>query len=73
VVNGSAKSVTIDQSLEGLYTPRYDGYHFNLIGLPFAPSKITVDGKSVKEFQINDDKTVEFKFSKNFKHIEISK
>jgi alpha-glucosidase len=73
VVNGSTKSVTIDQSLEGLYTPRYDGYHFNLIGLPFAPSKITVDGKSVKEFQINDDKTVEFKFSKNFKHIEISK
>jgi alpha-glucosidase len=73
VVNGSAKSVTIDQSLEGLYTPRYDGYHFNLIGLPFAPSKITVDGKTVKEFQINDDKTVEFKFSKNFKHIEISK
>jgi alpha-glucosidase len=73
VVNGSTKSVTIDQSLEGLYTPRYDGYHFNLIGLPFAPSKITVDGKSVKEFQINDDKTVEFKFSKNFKHIEISR
>ncbi len=73
VVNGSAKSVTIDQSLEGLYTPRYDGYHFNLIGLPFAPSKITVDGKGVKEFQINDDKTVEFKFSKNFKHVEISK
>ncbi|MFC0515200.1 glycoside hydrolase family 31 protein [Mucilaginibacter angelicae] len=73
VVNGNSRSVTIDQSLEGLYTPRYDGYHFNLIGLPFAPSKITVDGKSVKEFQINEDKTVEFKFSKNFKHIEISK
>jgi alpha-glucosidase len=73
VVNGSSRSVTIDQSLEGLYTPRYDGYHFNLIGLPFAPSKIKVDGKGVKEFQINDDKTVEFKFSKNFKHVEISK
>jgi alpha-glucosidase len=73
VVNGSSRSVTIDQSLEGLYTPRYDGYHFNLIGLPFAPSKIKVDGKDVKEFQINEDKTVEFKFSKNFKHIEISK
>jgi alpha-glucosidase len=73
IVNGSTKNLTIDQSLEGLYTPRYDGYHFNLIGLPFAPSKITVDGKGVKEFRINDDKTVEFKFSKNFKHIEISR
>jgi alpha-glucosidase len=73
VVNGSAKNLTIDQSLEGLYTPRYDGYHFNLIGLPFKPSKIKVDGKDVKDFRINDDKTVEFKFSKNFKHVEISK
>ncbi|QTE37330.1 glycoside hydrolase family 31 protein [Mucilaginibacter gossypii] len=73
VVNGSSKNLTIDQSLEGLYTPRYDGYHFNLIGLPFTPSKIKVDGKEVKEFQLNDDKTVEFKYSKNFKHIEISR
>ncbi|WPU97340.1 glycoside hydrolase family 31 protein [Mucilaginibacter sp. cycad4] len=73
VVNGSNKNLTIDQSLEGLYTPRYDGYHFNLIGLPFKPSKIKVDGKDVKDFRINDDKTVEFKFSKNFKHVEISK
>lgn len=73
VVNGSSRELTINQSMEGLYTPRYDGYHLNIIGLPFKPSKIIADGKVVKDFIINADGTVEFKFSKNFKHIEIIK
>jgi alpha-glucosidase len=73
VVNGSSRELTINQSMEGLYTPRYDGYHLNIIGLPFKPSKIIADGKVVKDFIINTDGTVEFKFSKNFKHIEIIK
>ncbi|MGF7038310.1 glycoside hydrolase family 31 protein [Mucilaginibacter lappiensis] len=73
VVNGSTRELTINQSMEGLYTPRYDGYHLNIIGLPFKPSKIIADGKVVKDFIINPDGTVEFKFSKNFKHIEIIK
>jgi alpha-glucosidase len=73
VVNGSSRELTINQSMEGLYTPRYDGYHLNIIGLPFKPSKIIADGKVVKDFIINPDGTVEFKFSKNFKHIEIIK
>lgn len=73
VVNGDDQHLTIHQSLEGLYTPRYDGYHFNLIGFPFKPSKITVDGKDVKEFTLNDDNTIEFKYTKTFKHIEISR
>jgi alpha-glucosidase len=50
VVNGKCQKLTIGQSLEGLYTPRYEGYHFNLIGLPFKPSKIVVDGKTVTDF-----------------------
>jgi alpha-glucosidase len=73
VVNGNSRELTINQSMEGLYTPRYDGYHLNIIGLPFKPSKIIADGKVVKDFIINTDGTVEFKFSKNFKHIEIIK
>jgi alpha-glucosidase len=73
VVNGSTRELTINQSMEGLYTPRYDGYHLNIIGLPFKPSKIIADGKVGKDFIINPDGTVEFKFSKNFKHIEIIK
>jgi len=64
---------TIQQSMEGLYTPRYDSYRFNLLGLPFKPSKIIADGKEMKAFTVDKNKTVEFNFSKNFKHIEIIK
>lgn len=73
VVNGNSRQLTINQSMEGLYTPRYEGYHLNIIGLPFKPGKIVADGKAVSDFTINTDGTVEFKFSKNFKHIEILK
>jgi alpha-glucosidase len=73
VVNGNSKKLTIGQSMEGLYTPRYEGYHFNIIGLPFKPAKITVDGKTVTAFTINTDGTMEFKYSKKFVQIEITK
>ena len=59
--------------MEGFYTPRYDGYRFNIIGLPFMPSKITIDGKDVADFAINNEKVLEFKYTKNFKHVEIKK
>jgi len=71
VVNGKAGLLTIQQSMEGLYTPRYETYHFNIIGLPFKPSKIFADGKEVTYFSIGEKNTLEFKFSKNFKQIEI--
>jgi alpha-glucosidase len=73
VVKGDGKMFTIQQSMEGLYTPRYDGYHFNLLGLPFKPRKIVADGKEIANFATSKDKITEFKFSKNFKHIEIYK
>ena len=73
VVKGDERSLTIQQSMEGLYTPRYDGYAFNLLGLPFKPSKITVDGKQINNFVVDKNKNVTFNFSKNFKHIEILK
>ncbi|SDT41079.1 alpha-glucosidase [Mucilaginibacter mallensis] len=73
VVNGDNKKLTIQQSMEGLYTPRYEGYHFNLLGLPFKPGKIVADGKEITSFTTGKDKVTEFKFSKNFKHIEIYK
>jgi alpha-glucosidase len=59
--------------MEGLYTPRYETYAFSVSGLPFKPSKITADGKNIKDFAVNADKILEFKYSKNFKKIEISK
>ena len=65
--------MTIQQSMEGLYTPRYEGYHFNIAGLPFKPYKIVADGKEITEYSIDKNKNLEFNFSKNFKHIEILK
>jgi len=73
VVSGDEKKMTIEQSMEGLYTPRYDGYHFNIAGLPFKPYKIVADGKEITEYSIDKNKNLEFNFSKNFKHIEILK
>jgi len=73
VVNGNSRELTIQQSMEGLYTPRYEGYHLNIIGLPFRPAKVIADGKIVSDFIVNPDGTINFKFSKNFKRVEITK
>jgi len=73
VVNGDSKTFTIQQSMEGLYTPRYESYKFNLTGLPFKANRIVADGKEITNFTVNKNKVVEFNFSKNFKHIEIYK
>ena len=73
VVKGDAKSLKVEQSMEGLYTPRYEGYKFNIMGLPFKPGKIVVDGKTITDFKVDKNKNVEFDFSKNFKQIEVLK
>jgi alpha-glucosidase len=72
VVSGKKSLLTVQQSMEGLYTPRYESYHFNIIGLPFVPTKILADGKEV-HYSIDDSNCLEFKFTKNFKQIEIMK
>ncbi len=73
VVKGKENKLTIQQSMEGLYTPRYENYNFNIIGLPFKPSRIIADNRDITDFVINKDKTVELRFPKNFKQIEILK
>ncbi|MDB5062878.1 MAG: glycosyl hydrolase, partial [Mucilaginibacter sp.] len=73
VIKGTAEKLTIQQSMEGLYTPRYEGYHFKINGLPFKPSKVVADGKDIATISSNPDKTYEFKFRKNFKQIEVFK
>lgn len=72
-VNGDSKSFRVEQSMEGLYTPRYEGYKFNIMGLPFKPSKIVVDGKNITNFKLDKNKNLMFDFSKNFKSIEVLK
>ena len=72
VVSGKGTSMTILQTMEGLYTPRYDNYAFCVAGLPFKPAKIIADGKEITDFTFSaEQKVLEFKFTKTFKHIEV--
>lgn len=72
VVNGDHKSMTIVQTVEGLFTPRYETYDLKIIGLPFTPSKVLIDGKEfTNDLEFDGLKRVRIKSSKNFKRIEI--
>jgi alpha-glucosidase len=72
VVNGDERSMTIVQTIEGLFTPRYETYDLKIIGLPFAPSKVLIDGKEfTNSLEFDDLKRLRIKSSKNFKRIEI--
>ncbi|MGV3508256.1 MAG: DUF5110 domain-containing protein, partial [Sphingobacteriaceae bacterium] len=73
VVKGDTESCTIKQSSEGLYTPNYETYELKLIGLPFQPSKVLVDGKEQQNLSLNFDelKRVVIKANKNFKEIQV--
>jgi len=66
VVKDKPNKLTIQQSMEGLYTPRYENYEIKIIGLPFKPVRIVADNKEVKDFVINKDKSLKLKLRKNF-------
>lgn len=72
VVAGKDRKLTIQQSMEGLYTPRYENYHLNIIGLPFKPTRIIADNNEIKDFVIASDKTVQLKLRKNFMQLVIN-
>ncbi|MFD2160977.1 glycoside hydrolase family 31 protein [Paradesertivirga mongoliensis] len=72
VVKGDAGSCIIRQSSEGLYTPRYETYELKLIGLPFQPSKLIIDGKEQQQsLNFDELKRVVVKANKNFKEIQV--
>src|SRR6185437_6655988 len=71
VVNGNRNRLTIHQSMEGLYTPRYENYEFNIIGLPFKPVRIIADNVEIKDFVIEKDKSTKLKLRKNFTQLLI--
>ncbi len=72
VVNGDQRSMTIVQTIEGLFTPRYETYDLKIIGLPFAPSNVLIDGKEFpNSLEFDDLKRLRIKSSRNFKRIEI--
>jgi len=72
VVRGDAASLLLKQSIEGLYTPSYESYDFNVIGLPFTVKKIVVDGQEISSFYMDNKSCLRFKSLKNFQHIHRS-
>jgi alpha-glucosidase len=72
VVLGDEKSMTVEQSWQGMFTPSYDTYHIKVIGLPFAPKSVSRDGKKVKEFSMDEvTGNLEMVVFKSFKKLEI--
>ncbi|TZF82826.1 glycoside hydrolase family 31 protein [Pedobacter sp. BS3] len=72
VVNGDASSFTIRQSIEGLFTPRYETYDLKIISLPFKPARIVVDNKDYAGSLEEDElKCIRIKVNKNFKYIQV--
>ncbi len=72
IVNGNKSTLTIEQFIEGLFTPRYEYYELRIIGLPFKIHKIVIDGKEQKDFEKANETTIKIKAFKNFKTIHIS-
>lgn len=70
-VKGDGKNLFIEQRTEGLYTPNYELYDYNVIGLPFEVSKIFVDDKELSDFAIDERRCLKFKSNKNFVKIKI--
>lgn len=70
-VKGSASRLDIHQQLEGLYTPNYEWYNFNFIGIPFEVNKVYIDGAEIKDFQVDDQNCFRFKTNKNFSEIQL--
>ncbi|RZK78713.1 MAG: DUF4968 domain-containing protein [Pedobacter sp.] len=70
-VKGGTNNLVIEQSRTGLYTPNYELYNYNVVGLPFNVTKITVDEKDITDFTIDDRNCLRFKSNKNFTIIKI--
>ncbi|PRY55387.1 alpha-glucosidase [Arcticibacter pallidicorallinus] len=72
VVKGDDHSLSIRQFSEGLYTPRYETYDLKLIGLPFLPTRVIIDGKEQQvELEFDALKRVRINANKNFKEIQV--
>jgi len=73
VVKGNEKCMSIQQSSEGLFTPRYELYDLKIIGLPFMPSRVTINGTDLEDWSIDDRKQLCMKVNKNFREIQLLK
>lgn len=69
-VKGNGKNLSIQQAIEGLYTPSYELYDLTIIGVPFVVSKVFTDDKETT-FTLDGEKKLKFKTNKNFLNIKI--
>ncbi|WP_028295498.1 glycoside hydrolase family 31 protein [Olivibacter sitiensis] len=69
-IKGEKSSFRINQSVEGLFTERYEAYVFCIIGLPFLPAQVIVDDKHVA-FEIDDNGMMRCEVTKKFQLIWI--
>ncbi|WP_449438933.1 DUF5110 domain-containing protein [Pedobacter steynii] len=70
-VKGTQYALTIEQTRSGLYTPNYELYNYNIVGLPFNVNKITVDDIEITDYALDELNCLRFKSNKNFTTIKI--
>jgi len=71
-VKGTDTNLVIEQSQAGLYTPNYELYNYNVVGVPFTVNKITVDDKEITDYTLDELNCLRFKSNKNFTIIKIN-
>ncbi|GAA4791095.1 glycoside hydrolase family 31 protein [Olivibacter ginsenosidimutans] len=69
VLIGDKNSLTLNQSIDGLFTERYETYQLYFIGLPFNINRIRIDNKLV-EWKSEDGIPV-VEVSKDFKNLVV--
>jgi len=70
IVKGNKNNLIINQSVDGLFTERYETYKIHLIGFPFSINKVAADDHSVAITVENDIPTVVV--NKDFRNILIN-
>ena len=70
-LKGDHQSLSIDQIIDGLYTPNYEWYSYSIVGLPFEIKKITIDEHDITEYHMDERQCLRFKSNKNFSNIKI--
>ncbi|MFW0717026.1 glycoside hydrolase family 31 protein [Pedobacter sp. N23S346] len=70
-VKADANGLKVHQRIEGLYTPNYEFYACQIMGLKFQVKKILINDKEVTDYQVDDQNVLHFKCLKNFSDIQI--
>lgn len=69
---GNDQMLIIGQTIEGMFTPRYEYYRLKVYGIPFHVTKVFIDGKEIRNVKrVKRNNILVFRAFKNFKRIEI--